>query len=78
MHERRRLLITGATGFIGQHLVPALVERGHRVVAVVRHPVAFGPSIDQVLIKDLAECRLDAAASRYRRGDPPCRYCSPR
>ena len=53
MHERRRLLITGATGFIGQHLVPALVERGHRVVAVVRHPVVFGPSIDQVLIEDL-------------------------
>ena len=55
MHERRRLLITGATGFIGQHLVPALIERGHRVVAVVRHPVAFGPTIDQVLIKDLAD-----------------------
>ena len=55
MHERRRLLITGATGFVGQHLVPALVERGHRVVAVVRHPlVLLGPSIDQVLIKDLA------------------------
>jgi UDP-glucose 4-epimerase len=55
MHEKRRLLITGATGFVGQHLVPALVERGHRVVAVVRHPlVLLGPAIDQVLIKDLA------------------------
>jgi UDP-glucose 4-epimerase len=54
MQERRRLLITGATGFVGQHLVPALVERGHRVVAVVRRPVVLGPSIDQVLIKDLA------------------------
>ena len=53
MDERRGLLVTGATGFIGQHLVPALVERGHRVVAVVRHPVGFGPSIDQVLIEDL-------------------------
>jgi UDP-glucose 4-epimerase len=55
MHERRRLLVTGATGFIGQHLVPALVERGHRVVAVVRRPVVFGPTIDRVLVKDLAD-----------------------
>ena len=54
MQEGRRLLVTGANGFIGHHLVPALVERGHRVVAVVRHPVVLGPSIDQVLIKDLA------------------------
>ena len=54
MHERRRLLITGATGFIGQHLVPALVELGHRVVAVVRRPMLLGSSIDQVPIKDLA------------------------
>ena len=36
LHERRRLLITCATGFFGQHLTPAFVERGHRVVAVVR------------------------------------------
>ena len=55
MHERRRLLITGANGFIGQHLVPALVGHGHRVVAAVRRPVVFGPSIDQVPIKDLAD-----------------------
>jgi nucleoside-diphosphate-sugar epimerase len=55
MHERRRLLITGAAGFIGRHLVPALVGRGHRVVAVGRRPMTLGPSVDQVLIKDLAD-----------------------
>ncbi len=55
MHRRRRLLITGATGFIGQHLVPALVRHGHRVVVAVRRPMTLGPAVEQVLIKDLAE-----------------------
>ena len=31
------ILITGATGFLGHHLVPALVQHGHRLRAVVRH-----------------------------------------
>lgn len=29
-------LVTGATGFIGRHLVKALLDRGHRVTALVR------------------------------------------
>lgn len=55
MHGRSRLLITGASGFIGRHLVPALVGRGHHVVAVVRRPLTLGPSVDLVLIADLAD-----------------------
>ena len=31
------LLITGATGLIGRHLLPELRARGHRVTALVRH-----------------------------------------
>ena len=27
-----KILVLGATGFLGQHLVPLLVERGHQVV----------------------------------------------
>jgi len=33
-----RVLVTGATGFIGHHLVPRLVERGDRVRCLVRRP----------------------------------------
>lgn len=36
--ERLCVLVTGATGFIGSRLVPALVEAGHDVKAMTRHP----------------------------------------
>ena len=33
-----RVLLTGATGFIGSHLAAALLARGHEVIAAGRHP----------------------------------------
>jgi len=33
-----RVLVTGATGFVGQRLCRALEEAGHEVVAMTRHP----------------------------------------
>ncbi len=39
-----RILVTGATGFIGRRLVPALIEQGHEVRAMTRHPESYdGP-----------------------------------
>jgi uncharacterized protein YbjT (DUF2867 family) len=39
-----RILVTGATGFIGRRLVGALVEAGHDVKAMTRHPETYaGP-----------------------------------
>ncbi len=38
MSEQGKILVTGATGFLGQHVVAALREQGREVVALVRTP----------------------------------------
>ncbi len=35
------VLVTGATGFVGRRLVPAILEQGHRVRAMTRHPDTY-------------------------------------
>ena len=37
MTTRRRVFITGGTGYLGRALIPLLLERGHEVRALVRH-----------------------------------------
>ncbi|MEQ1531916.1 MAG: NAD(P)H-binding protein [Methylococcales bacterium] len=32
------ILLTGATGFIGNHLLSTLLRQGHKVTACCRHP----------------------------------------
>ncbi|WP_435100950.1 NAD(P)H-binding protein [Halarchaeum sp. P4] len=38
-----RVLVTGASGFVGHHLVPALVTAGHDVRVLVRDPSRYDP-----------------------------------
>jgi nucleoside-diphosphate-sugar epimerase len=36
-----RIAITGASGFVGSHVVRELIRRGHDVIAISRHPEAL-------------------------------------
>ncbi|HWI84113.1 SDR family oxidoreductase [Ramlibacter sp.] len=45
-----RILVTGATGFIGQAVVAALVRAGHTVVCASRHPRADAPQREPLAV----------------------------
>lgn len=55
------VVLTGATGFIGRHLLPALLERGHRVRALSRR--GLGPGAPRhANLEELRADLSDAAA----------------
>lgn len=47
-----KILLTGATGYIGKRLLPTLVGQGHHIVCCVRDPDRFNPP---KLVKDSIE-----------------------
>lgn len=40
-HTTQRIFVTGASGYIGNALIPELVARGHSVIALMRDPTRF-------------------------------------
>ncbi len=71
-----KILLTGATGYIGKRLLPILVEKGHKVVCCVRDVNRFNPSnslkpyleiieVDFLEESSLAKIPLDIDAAYY-------------
>ena len=78
MNAARDVFVTGATGYIGSRLIPALLERGHRVRAFVRPgsearvPPGASPVVGDALDPE-------AIAPALRPGDtvgPACRHAT--
>ena len=49
--------LTGATGFIGRHLVRELPKRGYRVRVLLRRPTVLPPEATGAVVGDLAAPR---------------------
>lgn len=54
MSKKPLIALTGATGFVGQHLMADLSRRGYRLRVLLRRPVPEFTTGEQVLIGDLA------------------------
>ncbi len=52
-----RILLTGATGYIGKRLLPALTEQGHHVICCVRDKKRFNPP--QSLVDKIEVIEID-------------------
>ena len=64
----RRVLITGATGFVGRHVVPVLLDADHDLTLALRSDVGCPPKwlnhprIKAVVVGDLADATLHPTA----------------
>ena len=67
------VLLTGASGYLGLHVLESLVAAGHAVTAVTRRPAMLGPWIDHPSIAVLeADLRDDGSVGRMVREHTAC------
>src|SRR6478672_4721054 len=63
------VLVTGASGFVGSRLIPALLEQGHQVRAMTRHPDTYQgegePTYGDVADQDSLRAALQGMHAAY-------------
>src|SRR4051812_27568900 len=73
-----RVVVTGANGFLGRHLVQSARDEGSRVLGVVREPGADQASMAAILadpkLLDGTDVLVHAAAIRHRHDATPSAY----
>ncbi|WP_311275367.1 NAD-dependent epimerase/dehydratase family protein [Methylobacterium sp. WCS2018Hpa-22] len=60
--SRNVIALTGATGFIGRHLLRSLANQGYRVRVLLRRPVELPPGASGAVVGDLSRPMNMAAA----------------
>ena len=75
MAPQSTVLVTGASGFIGSRLAPALVEAGHEVRAMTRHPDRYDGAGEAGVRRRRPTSR--ACARRWRAWMPRTTSCTP-
>lgn len=58
-----RILLVGAGGFVGRHLLPALLAAGHELLLTARRPPVDAPAGVRWLALDLERLRKGRTAS---------------
>lgn len=71
-----RVLVTGATGFLGHHLVPALVRCGAQVTALVRDVGGVAPDLARQVTLACGDVRDRAALEAAMRGVDIVFHCA--
>ena len=68
----KRILLTGATGYLGSHLAEALLDAGHSVVALKRKTSSLRhleSSLPRIILLDVEEIAITSAFSNYGKID---------